>query len=110
MADLTFDYKNNQKKISAVKPGTYPVVLEFSPAFKMNLWELKNVPNRSESKIHIANYVSELEGCIAPGLSHKDINGDGLVDNMSSGPAFRKIMELTKDFKHGTITINNKVT
>jgi len=107
---LELPYKNNQNKISAVKPGTYPVVLEYSPAFNMNLWELKNVPSRSESKIHVANYVSQLEGCIAPGLTHKDINGDGLVDNVSSGAALKKIMELTKDFKHGTITINNKVT
>jgi len=106
---LELPYKNNEKKISCVKPGTYPIVLEYSPAFKMNLWELKNVPNRSESKIHIANYVTELEGCIAPGLEQKDINGDGLVDNVNSRIAFNKIMDITKDFKYGTITINTKV-
>ena len=107
---LELPYKNNQNKISAVKPGTYPIVLEYSPAFNMDLWELKNVPSRSEAKIHIANYVTQLEGCIAPGLAQKDINGDGLVDNVNSGPALKKIMEITKGFKHGTITINNKVS
>ena len=41
-------WQNNQNKISCIPAGTYEVKLEYSDRFKMDLWEIKNVPNRSE--------------------------------------------------------------
>lgn len=61
-------WRNNEPKISCVPQGTYPMVLEHSAKFQRPLWELKDVPGRSEVKLHAANRASELEGCIAPGV------------------------------------------
>ena len=77
-------WKNNQKNISCIPLGTYTTVLEWSPRFQTNLWELKNVPSRSECKFHASNYWFQLNGCIALGLKLKDINRDGYVDVTNS--------------------------
>ena len=77
-------WNNNEKMISCVPKGRYTIKLEWSNRFGANLWELKNVPNRSECKLHSANYWNQLNGCIALGLSLRDINGDGEVDATSS--------------------------
>lgn len=71
---------DNQKNVSCVLEGSFKVVREYSPKFKKMLFELKDVPNRSEIKIHRANYVRQLQGCIAPGLIYMDIDKDGLKD------------------------------
>jgi len=105
---LELPYKNNQRRVSSVPEGVYDIVLEYSPAFKTVLWELKGVPNRSECKIHVANYVNQLNGCIAPGLKWADINKDGLLDATDSKKALAKIMDVTKVFAKGKIRINDK--
>lgn len=61
-------WKDNEPQTSCVPLGRYPMRLEHSPAFNRLLWELKDVPGRSEIKIHPANRVAELKGCIALGL------------------------------------------
>mgnify|MGYP001069855478 CR=1 FL=1 len=48
------------------------------------------MPNRSECKFHSANYVSQLNGCVAPGLYFKDIDNDGLLDVAASYQALMK--------------------
>ena len=83
-------FRDNQKNVSNVPEGRYPLVLEHSPKFKRDLFELKDVPNRSECKIHPASFWNQLEGCIALGLSLKDINNDGYSDITNS----RKTVEL----------------
>lgn len=84
---------NNRNKVSCVPAGGYPVVLEYSPHFDRELNELKLVPGRSEVKIHVANYVKQLEGCIGVGLSVGDINKDGVPDMVSSGKALERLHE-----------------
>lgn len=82
-------WNNNERMISCVPKGRYTIKLEWSNRFGANLWELKNVPNRSECKLHSANYWNQLNGCIALGLSLRDINGDGEVDATSSRRAMK---------------------
>ena len=77
-------WKDNQKRISCVPDGIYNLKLEHSNKFKRELWELYVVPNRSECKFHAANYWRQLNGCIALGNKHKDIDGDGDPDVTSS--------------------------
>ena len=43
----------NEKNVSNIPKGIYPLVFEYSPKFDCFLYEIKNVPNRSESKIHL---------------------------------------------------------
>ena len=75
---------DNKQNISCIPKGNYTVVLEYSNAFKRDLWEIKNVPNRSECKFHSANYWYQLQGCIALGNSLKDIDKDGFIDILNS--------------------------
>lgn len=96
---------NNAPNISCVPVGTYPLVWEWSPGFKEMLWELKEVPNRSECKIHVANYWKQLEGCIAPGDMHKDLNGDGLPDVRNSRPTLNRFHAAMDGIKETTIQI-----
>lgn len=72
--------RNNEKGESNVLPGCYPLVLEHSPKFNTELYELKNTTGRSECKIHASNYWNQLNGCIAPGAYLTDLNKDGYQD------------------------------
>ena len=45
-------------------------------------WQLEY--KASNILIHIANHVSQLLGCIAPGSRHLDINNDGIIDVVDS--------------------------
>lgn len=90
--------RDNQRNVSNVPPGEYPLVLEYSPRFRTDLWELKDVPNRSECKIHSSNYWTQLNGCIAPGTYLTDLNGDRYQDVAQSRVSldrFHRAMGLT---------------
>lgn len=58
---------------------------------------MQDVPGRSEILIHVANYVNQLMGCIAPGLYHRDIDNDGIIDVTNSGDA----MDILKIYLKG---------
>lgn len=77
-------WRNNDKGVSCIPIGEYEVVLEYSPRFKTNLWEIKGVPNRSECKFHSANYWYQLNGCISLGLRYAKINSDNYRDVTNS--------------------------
>lgn len=94
---LELPWKDNQPKISCIPEGTYDVERTYSPAFKKDLWLVKNVPGRSGIRIHTANYVSELLGCIAPGLLRHDINNDGIIDITNSKKALSLMNSIIPD-------------
>lgn len=100
-------WRNNQNNISCVPEGTYTLKLEYSPRFRKDLWELYGVPNRSECKFHAANYWKQLNGCIALGNKHIDINGDGDPDVTSSRVTMNRFHEVMFGNNIATITINN---
>jgi hypothetical protein len=91
VATLELPWKENQPNISCIPVGRYKVKKTYSPHFKKNRWEVQDVNGRSGIRIHIANYVSELKGCIAPGLVAKDINFDGIIDVKDSKDAYNKL-------------------
>jgi hypothetical protein len=100
--------RNNEQNVSNVPTGTYPLVWENSPKFGM-VWELKDVPNRSECKIHAANMWNQINGCIAPGTYLGEINEDGYYDTLSSGDALKRFHLALEDMQEQgtTITIFN---
>ena len=100
--------RNNEQNVSNVPTGTYPLVWENSPKFGM-VWELKDVPNRSECKIHAANMWNQINGCIAPGTYLGEINEDGYYDTLSSGEALKRFHLALEDMQEQgtTITIFN---
>lgn len=83
------DGPGGMKGVSCVPPGKYELEKHDSDAhgrtFALVNWKLDvfhfdgDVPNerrgiaRTAVLIHAANYVSELRGCIAPGLAHAEI-------------------------------------
>jgi len=69
----------NKNRISCIPEGEYKVVKRNSPKYGDH-FHILDVPNRSYILIHSANYVRQLLGCIAVGLSHTDIDGDGHRD------------------------------
>ncbi len=92
---LELPYKNNQRNISCIPTGTYQVKYTFSWKFMKYTYEIQNVPNRAGIRIHSANFVNELLGCIALGNGLLDINKDGLLDVINSRntiKAFENIM------------------
>ena len=76
---------DNSRRVSCVPKGRYTLILEYSEKYGRELWELKNVPNRSECKFHAANYWHQLQGCISLGSRLMDIDNDGYYDVTSSG-------------------------
>lgn len=98
-------WQDNKRNISCIPKGEYKVVLEWSPRFKQNLWEIKGVPNRSECKFHASNYWFQLNGCIALGRSLVDINRDGYNDVTSSRSTMKSFHKALKGLKETTLIV-----
>lgn len=59
---------NNKPFVSCVPSGLYE--LEWDTTGRVtNVPRLRSVAERTHINIHVANWASELQGCIAPGLS-----------------------------------------
>lgn len=100
-------WRDNERGVSCISEGTYEVRLEWSPRFNKYLWEIYGVPDRSECKLHAANFWRELNGCIALGNSHVDIDGDGDKDVTSSRNTMKKFHKLMGDDTKALIVIKN---
>ena len=73
---LELPWEDNKKDISCIPAGTYTLKHTYSPKFKRFTWEVLNVPNRTGIRLHTANEVSEIEGCIAPCMRLELRNGN----------------------------------
>ena len=82
--------KDNQSRISCIPKGAYTVVKRNSAKYGDH-FHILDVPNRSYILVHNANYVRQLLGCIAVGLAHTDIDGDGLRDVTRSKSTLRDL-------------------
>lgn len=100
-------WQDNKKRVSCIPEGEYPVVLEHSNRFRKELWEIYEVPNRSECKFHAANYARQLNGCIALGIKRKDIDNDGYYDVTSSRIAMAKFHEALKGDKKAILIVKD---
>lgn len=89
-------WRNNKPDVSCVPVGCYKMKLEYSPRFKKDLWELKDVPGRSECKFHSANFWHELNGCISLGLQAIYINNDKYLDVTRSNPTMKIFHEVLR--------------
>lgn len=86
-------WNNNKRRESCIPIGEYDVVPRSSAKYGKHFY-ITNVPNRDLCLFHAANYSRQLLGCIAPGLSHKDIDKDGLLDVVSSKLAMQELLNL----------------
>ena len=78
---------NNEKNISSIPTGIFECKWEYSPKFDSMLWEIYGVEGRAECKFHVANFVSDLNGCIALGNRLADLNSDDILDIANSKDA-----------------------
>jgi len=93
---------DNKPNISSIPTGEYRCVIEYSPKFKKELWELKDVPNRSECKFHASNFWNQLNGCIALGDTAENIGRDFRLDVTNSGntmDTFHRLLRNEKEIK-----------
>lgn len=88
---------DNKPNISSVPAGEYNCALEYSPRFDKKLWELKDVPNRSECKFHASNYWNQLNGCISLGDTAENIGRDFRLDVTNSGNTMNIFHRLLKN-------------
>ena len=93
---LELPWKNNQRKVSCIPPGTYKGVKRTSPKYGLHV-HILDVPGRDLILMHNANFVTQLEGCVAVGEAIKDINADGTVDIANSVKTLKKLVSLLPD-------------
>ena len=91
-------WKDNIPKISCIPEGRYKLQLRYSPIVKKTThgdyeegYEITNVPNRTYVMIHISNKASQLEACIAPGITRGKLDGQNAV--LNSRKAFDVLMD-----------------
>lgn len=63
------DWKENQPGESCIPTGTYPIKRRWSPKHGGPVFEVENVPGRSDIEIHAGNTENDTLGCILLGLT-----------------------------------------
>jgi len=109
-------WKNNKEFISCIPTGIYDVEL-YTTNSKSKFYKkallIKNVPNRSNILLHIANTHLDIEGCIGagkdvdPNIYNKKSNEYNL-GVINSGEAIREILKLHEEIKQIEIIDNIK--
>jgi len=108
-------WRGNKKHISCIPPAPNETAtfewetMQHSNAIPYpHIW-IKNVPNRTGIKIHVANRFDQLEGCIAVGKTFIYLEGDDVIDLGASRIAMNELMsKLTSP--NGTIQIDSVVS
>lgn len=91
---LELPYISNKRNISCIPQGEYTVKITYSNSYNQEMYEVLGVPGRAGIRIHPANFVNELRGCIAIGKNYTDINKDGKVDLLNSKKTYEAFMEV----------------
>lgn len=99
---LELAWKNNAQQVSCIPAGMYKIKKRYSEKHK-NHFHVLDVPGREMILIHPANYVRQLQGCIAPGSLHTDIDKDGWLDVINSRVTLNKM--LTELFEESELII-----
>ncbi|MDR6237135.1 DUF5675 family protein [Aureibacter tunicatorum] len=98
-ATLELPWFRNRRNISCIPVGEYPLRPYVSNAYGICL-EVAEVPERDLIRIHSANYVNQLRGCIAVGKSYADINKDGITDITFSRQTLRNLLDVLGSETH----------
>ena len=101
-------WRNNEQNVSCIPLGEYEVVLEYSNKFKKELWEIKGVDGRSETKFHSLNFWRDSNGCVGLGLKTADMDGDGYLDITNSIATMRRFHEAIEGFDEVKLIIYNE--
>ena len=103
---LELPWRHNQRGISCVPRGVYPLRRDRYHAGDYDCWEICEVSGRDEIKIHIGNTVLDIRGCVVLGTELGWLEKRWAV--VSSGTAFRAFMEAMVNYKDATIIITER--
>jgi hypothetical protein len=95
---MELPWKDNERSVSCIPCGEYNVVKTYSQRFERDLYILGHVTDRDGIRIHPANKVSQLEGCIALGNRMGTVGGKHLVGSGRAVKALHRVMG-NKSFK-----------
>jgi len=101
---LELPYKDNAKNISCIPAGEYYAIVRRSNSHSRHLY-ITNVKDRTYILFHVANFNTDLRGCIGVGSSFKYINEDQNIDISSSRLAFDELMNHINDKDEITVLI-----
>jgi len=103
-------WANNQRRISCIPVGVYtakylptskfPTLARRAPWYTGKLWELTDVPDRSEVKFHHGTTVADTEGCPLVGL---EITKSGINKSVK---ALESLHLVLSPFESGAVTVN----
>jgi hypothetical protein len=78
---------------TAIPAGSYPVIVNYSPRFKVSLPLIQNVPNFEGVRIHPGNTPANTLGCILVGRHWKQGTEEITASRLAFEPLKRKIVE-----------------
>lgn len=95
---LELPWLDNKPRISCIPPSTYICKRDFYHKGGYAAFEIMDVPDRSDIKIHIANWTKDIQGCVAVGMSRHLNTLDLQVPMVSSSrTAFNELMDYVSD-------------
>lgn len=97
--------RNNEKNISCIKSGKYPISKRYSQKYGWH-WIINNVPNRDLILIHVGNFPKDTKGCILIGTGFEDIDNDSRLEVINSKQALKDFNELLKNEKNLEIEVD----
>lgn len=92
----TIERSKHDKDYPCFEEGWYVAKRYNSPVNKRIVWQLEDVPGRTNIQFHIANWPHELKGCIAPG-KELATSQSGEPGVSKSGQAFEEFMAMTAE-------------
>lgn len=92
-------YRDNQRCVSCVKEGAYPVIMvSANEKYKHKHFLLLDVPGRDNIRIMSAQYVNQMSGCICPTKHIHDMNRLGKIDVFDSLSALADLVAICEKY------------
>lgn len=110
-------WRGNRRGVSCIPLGAYPLRLARfyrntpDPSDDYDVYEVLQVPGRSAIKVHIANTIDDVEGCIGPGEEFGALLSKGrhLPAVLNSRKAFLAFMEAMEGAPEALLTVTGPV-
>ncbi len=93
---LELPWLDNKRSISCIPAGTYKAFKRNSPR-NGAVFELRNVPNRTNIQCHAGNYTRQIEGCILVGDSIRFLDDDSVPDVTNSTATLQRLLAQLPD-------------
>jgi len=95
---------NNEENVSCIPEGKYIVKLIDHPRRK-KVWEIQDVPDRTEIYFHVGNTIANTTGCVLLGKGLNYSREGKLWSIYPSGKAMKEFMEYMGDDKEFHLTV-----